>query len=217
MQLDELKYNNDGLIPIIVQSFEDGQVLMFAYGNKKTIEISFATKKAHYWSRSRNKIWMKGEESGNTQELTDIFYDCDKDVLLYIVKQKGVTCHTGNKTCFYSKLDGKEESSPAYNDSGILRKVYDVIEDRKQNPTENSYVSGLFAKGIDKIAKKIGEEAGEVIIAAKNSDKEELVYEITDLWFHTLVTMSYYNIKPESIYTELEKRFGKPKEAYGRD
>ena len=217
MNLDELKFNQDGLIPVIVQNIDDGQVLMFAYGNIQSIELSIDTRKAHYWSRSRNKIWMKGEESGNTQELVDTFYDCDSDVLLYLVKQKGVACHTKNKTCFYRKLDGTEISSPQFNSESIIKDVYGVIEKRKNSTKEDSYVSGLFGKGIDKILKKIGEEAGETVIAAKNRDKDELVYEITDLWFHSLIAMSYFGIKPEDINTEFKRRFGKTKKDYGRD
>lgn len=217
MDLDKLKFNNEGLIPVIVQNIEDGQVLMFAYGNRQSIDLTIETKQAHYWSRSRNKIWMKGEESGNTQELIDIYYDCDSDVLLYLVKQTGVACHTKNKTCFYRKLDGAEKSSPIFNSRSMINDVYEVIEDRKNNIKEGSYVSGLFNKGIDKILKKIGEEAGETVIAAKNRDKDELIYEITDLWFHSLIAMSYFDIKPDEIDRELKKRFGKSKKDYGRD
>jgi len=218
MNLDLLKFDEKELIPIIVQNAEDGQVLMFAYGTR--IKLSVDTKKAHYFSRSRNKIWMKGEQSGNTQKLIDIYYDCDRDVILYTVKQKGVACHTNEKTCFYTKLDGTKQLSPDFLNSIPLKTlddIYKVIEDRKTNRKENSYVSGLFEKGIDKILKKIGEEAGEVIIGAKNKDKDEIIYEVADLWFHSLIAMSYFEIKPDDIYKELGKRFGKTKESYGRD
>lgn len=217
MELDQLKFNDQGLIPVIVQNIEDGQVLMFAYGNRQSINLSLETNMAHYWSRSRDKIWMKGEESGNTQQLIDIFYDCDSDVLLYLVKQKGAACHTMNKTCFYRKLDGAEISGPKFTTRTMINEVYDVIEDRKKNLKQDSYVSGLFNKGIDKILKKIGEEAGETVIAAKNRDKDELIYEITDLWFHTLIAMSYFDVRPEDINEEFNRRFGKAKKDYGRD
>lgn len=163
---------------------------------------------------------MKGEQSGNTQQLIDIYYDCDRDVILYTVKQKGVACHTNEKTCFFTKLDGTKQLSPDFQNSIPLKTlddIYKVIEDRKTNRKENSYVSGLFEKGIDKILKKIGEEAGEVIIGAKNKDKDEIIYEVADLWFHSLIAMSYFEIKPDDIYKELGKRFGKTKESYGRD
>ena len=220
MNLDLLKFDEKELIPIIVQNAEDGQVLMFAYGTRETIKLSVDTKKAHYFSRSRNKIWMKGEQSGNTQKLIDIYYDCDRDVILYTVKQKGAACHTNEKTCLFTKLDGTKQLSPDFQNSIPLKTlddIYKVIEDRKTNRKENSYVSGLFEKGIDKILKKIGEEAGEVIIGAKNKDKDEIIYEVADLWFHSLIAMSYFEIKPDDIYKELGKRFGKTKESYGRD
>ena len=163
---------------------------------------------------------MKGEQSGNTQKLIDIYYDCDRDVILYTVKQKGVACHTNEKNCFFTKLDCTKQLSPDFLNSIPLKTlddIYKVIEDRKTNRKENSYVSGLFEKGIDKILKKIGEEAGEVIIGAKNKDKDEIIYEVADLWFHSLIAMSYFEIKPDDIYKELGKRFGKTKESYGRD
>lgn len=220
MDIDLLKFDDNGLIPIIAQSVQTGQVLMFAWGNKEAITKSLQTGNAHYWSRSRNKIWMKGEESGNTQKLIDIYYDCDKDVLLYTVEQKGVACHTKEQSCFFTKIDGTRELSPEFGklqNIKTLDDVYKVIEERKNNPKEKSYVSGLFEKGIDKIIKKIGEEAGEVIIGSKNNDREEIIYEVADLWFHSLIALSYFDIKPEDIYRELGKRFGKTKDSYGRD
>lgn len=220
MDIDLLKFDDNGLIPIIAQSVQTGQVLMFAWGNKEAITKSLQTGNANYWSRSRNKIWMKGEESGNTQKLIDIYYDCDKDVLLYTVEQKGVACHTKEQSCFFTKIDGTRELSPEFGklqNIKTLDDVYKVIEERKNNPKEKSYVSGLFEKGIDKIIKKIGEEAGEVIIGSKNNDREEIIYEVADLWFHSLIALSYFDIKPEDIYRELGKRFGKTKDSYGRD
>ncbi len=220
MNLDSLKFDEKELIPVIVQSSEDGQVLMFAFGNKQTIKLSVDTGKAHYWSRSRNRVWMKGEESGNIQQLMDIYYDCDKDVILYIVKQKGVACHTEEKSCFFTKVDGTKQLSPVFKNTKSLKTlddVYEVIENRKANRKEGSYVSGLFEKGIDKIIKKIGEEAGEVIIGAKNKDREEIIYEVADLWFHSLIALSYFEITPDEIYKELSKRFGKKKQDYTRD
>jgi len=219
MKLEKLNFQKNGLIPIIVQNINDGQVLMFAYGNKETIKLSIETKNAHYWSRSRNKVWMKGEESGNIQELIEIYYDCDEDVLLYLVKQNGVACHTENMSCFYRNITDKHSLAPIFQnkEEGIINRVYKVIEERKNNPSKDSYVSSLFDKGIDKIIKKIGEEAGEVIIGAKNKDNDEIVYEITDLWFHSLIALSYFDISPDEIYREFEKRFGKKKQEYGRD
>ena len=217
MEMDNIKYDENGLVPVIVQDSENGQVLMFAFANKESLEKTVETGRAHFWSRSRKKLWMKGEESGNTQEVKDMFYDCDMDCVLVLVKQTGVACHTGNRSCFFTSADGGERSAPAFgaqNADRTLDEVYAVIEDRKQNPRDGSYVSGLFEKGLDKILKKIGEEAGETIIGAKNGDKNEVVYETADLWFHSLISLSYFGITPGDIYRELGKRFGKPSESY---
>jgi phosphoribosyl-ATP pyrophosphohydrolase/phosphoribosyl-AMP cyclohydrolase len=160
---------------------------------------------------------MKGEESGNVQDVLDMFFDCDSDTVLVLVRQTGVACHTGRRSCFFVSVEGNEKSSPSFgSESGdrTLDEVFGVIEDRKRNPREGSYVSGLFEAGLDKIMKKIGEEAGETIIGAKNGDRDEIIYETADLWFHSLIALSYFGITPEDIYRELGKRFGKPSESY---
>jgi len=215
MDIKNLKYDNNGLIPVIVQDWKNGEVLMLAYMNedalKKTIETGFT----HFWSRSRGKLWKKGETSGNEQIVKEISYDCDNDTLLVKVEQKGVACHTGNRSCFYSKLTQVVIPSEARNlevetfSGNVIDKIYEVILDRKRNLRESSYVSSLFKSGRDKILKKIGEEASEVVIGSKNDKKEEIIYEIADLWFHTLVLLGYHDISPEDIYKELQKRFGK--------
>ncbi len=218
MRLDEIRYDEKGLVPVIVQDSQNGQVLMLAYANKDTIQKTLETGKTHFWSRSREKLWMKGEESGNTQQVKDIFIDCDGDTLLVLVDQKGVACHTGNSTCFHNPIN-EQNGTPSFvspKSAKTLDEVYSVIEDRKRNPRKDSYVSGLYEKGIDKILKKIAEEAGETIIGAKNEDKEEVVYETADLWFHSLVVLSYFGITPSDIYEELGKRFGKSKKDYRR-
>lgn len=217
MDLDNIKYDENGLVPVIVQDAENGQVLMFAYANKESLRKTMETGRTHFWSRSRKKLWMKGEESGNVQEVKDMFFDCDNDTVLVVVKQTGVACHTGSMSCFFTSADGSEKSPPSFgseNRDKTLDDVFGVIEDRKRNPREGSYVSGLFEKGLDKILKKVGEEAGETIIGAKNGDRDEIVYETADLWFHSLIALSYFGITPEDIYRELGKRFGKPKESY---
>lgn len=219
MDLEQIKFNENGLVPVIVQNITSGQVLMLAYANKEALEKTIDSGKSHFWSRSREKQWMKGEESGNVQEIKEIFYDCDMDTVLYLVEQSGVACHTGKRTCFYRSLKGDKEA-PAFNESDsskTLDEVYEVILDRKLNPKDGSYVSGLFEKGLDKILKKIGEEAGETIIGAKNEDKKEVVYETADLWFHSMIVLSYFGLTPNHIYEELGRRFGKPKEAYRRE
>lgn len=217
MELDNIKYDGNGLVPVIVQDSENGQVLMLAYADKESLKKTIETGRTHFWSRSRKKLWKKGEESGNVQEVRDMFFDCDTDTVLVLVKQTGVACHTGSRSCFFTSQDGGEKTAPSFGAQSAdrtLDEVYAVIEDRKQNARDGSYVSGLFEKGLDKILKKIGEEAGETIIGAKNGDKDEVVYETADLWFHSLIALSYFGITPGDIYRELGKRFGKPSESY---
>lgn len=219
MDLDQVKYNEKGLVAVIVQDFQNGQVLMFAYANREALEKTLETGKAHFWSRSRERLWMKGEESGNVQDVKEIYFDCDRDAVLILADQKGVACHTGQRTCFFTPYDGDERTSPAFGEgtggeAKTLRDVWNVVDDRKRNPREGSYVSGLFEKGLDKILKKVTEEAGEVVIASKNENRKEVVYETADLWFHSLIALSYFGITPEDIFEELGRRFGKPSEAY---
>jgi len=217
MTSKQIKYDEKGLVPVVVQDKENGQVLMIAYANKESIEKTLKTKRTHYWSRSRKKLWKKGEDSGNTQEVKDIFMDCDQDAVLFVVNQKGVSCHTGQRSCFFTSINDQNKIAPSFGSKRTgktLEELYEVIDDRKRNPREGSYVSSLFQNGINKILKKIGEEAGEAIIAAKNENKEELIYEVADLWFHTLITLAYFGISPQEIYEELGRRFGKKKEEY---
>ena len=219
MDLEQIKFNENGLVPVIVQDVSSGQVLMLAYANKDAIQKTIDSDKSHFWSRSREELWMKGEESGNVQDIKELYYDCDIDTILYLVQQTGVACHTGERTCFYRSTDGDKEA-PTFGSSDsskTLDEVYEVILDRKLNPKDGSYVSGLFEKGLDKILKKIGEEAGETIIGAKNEDKKEIIYETADLWFHSMIVLSYFGITPNYIYDELGRRFGKPKEAYRQE
>lgn len=219
MDLDQVKYDEKGLVAVIVQDYQNGQVLMFAYANREALEKTLETGRTHFWSRSRGRLWMKGEESGNVQEVKGIYFDCDRDAVLVLADQKGVACHTGQRTCFFTPLEGGEQTSPAFGGGAgagdkTLRDVWNVVDDRRRNPREGSYVSGLFEKGLDKILKKISEEAGEVVIAAKNESRKEVVYETADLWFHSLIALSCFGITPEDIFEELGRRFGKPSEAY---
>ncbi|MGH7885827.1 MAG: bifunctional phosphoribosyl-AMP cyclohydrolase/phosphoribosyl-ATP diphosphatase HisIE [Thermodesulfobacteriota bacterium] len=213
MNIKNLKFDCNGLLPVIVQDYKSGQILMLAYANEEALQKTVDTGKTHFWSRSRNKLWNKGEESGNFQEVKEIFIDCDKDTVLITIEQTGVACHTGKETCFFTNIESKEILSPKFQ-SNAVEKVFAVVEDRKKNPKENSYVSSLMKSGIDRILKKIGEEAGETIIAAKNKDKKELIYELTDLWFHSLVLLSYAGLNPDNIFEELKSRFGKEKKDY---
>lgn len=206
--LEMLKFNNEGLIPAVIQDYKNGKVLMVAYMNKEAVEKTIETGMTHLWSRSRKKLWQKGETSGNYQSVREIYIDCDEDTLLLKVEQAGVACHTGEVSCFY-RTYRDSDLIKSVTDGGILERVYEVILDRKNNPKEGSYVSSLMAKGRDRILKKIGEEAGELIIGSKNDNRDEIIYEITDLWFHTLVIMGYHGISIDDINSEFEKRFGK--------
>ncbi len=216
MDFEKLRFNDEGLLPVIVQDSESGQVLMLAYANREALEKTVETGRTHFWSRSRKKLWNKGEESGHFQDVEEIFVDCDYDTVLVTVRQTGVACHTGEPSCFYRSGDLEEKLPPGFEKTSI-KKVFDVIEDRKLNPREGSYVSGLLKGGLDRILKKIGEEAGEVVIAAKNDDRSELVYEMTDLWFHSLVLLCEAGLSPQDISDELDRRFGRRKEDYSEN
>jgi len=214
--IKELKFDDKGLIPVVAQDFKSGEVLMVAYMNREAFEKSMETGMAHYWSRSRKKLWLKGETSGHYQYIKAVSVDCDEDALLLKVEQKEATCHTGHYSCFYRELgkEGVKERSDEVFDvqkvyggkAGILQEVYDVIVDRTIHPKEGSYTNYLFEKGLDKILKKVGEEASEVIIAAKNKSKDEIRYEIADLFYHLFVLMVERGLKLDDIYEELERR-----------
>ena len=199
--LEEIKFDNRGLVPTVVQDIESKEVLMIAYMNKESIEKTFQEGLVHYYSRSRGKLWKKGETSGNIQKLKGFYYDCDKDSILVMVEQVGVACHTGNYSCFFNEVLKAENKKV-----DIIKELYSLLENRQENPKEGSYTNYLFREGLDKILKKVGEEASEVIIGAKNKNKEELVYEISDLIYHLLVLMVNENISIEDIKEELISR-----------
>jgi phosphoribosyl-ATP pyrophosphohydrolase/phosphoribosyl-AMP cyclohydrolase len=214
--IDSLKFDEKGLLPAIIQDFESGQVLMLAYMNKESLTRTRESGKTWFYSRSRQKLWQKGEESGHVQEVKEISFDCDNDCLLIKVAQTGVACHTGHYSCFYQTLDGKEVESPlfdlsaVYNSAGggpgILYELYDIILERREKMPEGSYTAYLFNKGLDKILKKVGEENAEVIIAAKNRDKAELVYETSDLLYHLLVLLVEQGVSLAEVFSELKSR-----------
>ena len=208
MKFNEFKLGQDGLLPVVVQDYLSGQVLMMAYMNEEAYEKTVETKKATYWSRSRQELWLKGDTSGHYQHVKDIAIDCDKDTLLLKVAQDGNACHTGEYSCFYSYMneEGDYEKVSTFKQKDVFQGVYDVVTDRKENPKEGSYTNYLFDKGIDKILKKVGEETAEVIIGAKNEGKEEIVYEISDLLYHLMVLMVEKGATWEDIYDELDKR-----------
>ena len=206
IDFSEFKLNSDGLIPCIAQDFKTGEVLMMAYMNEESFNKTLETGLMTYWSRSRQKLWTKGEESGHIQKMVSLTIDCDKDTILAKVDQTGPACHTGNPTCFFTPLTKDESESGEENIYKVLQDVYGVIADRKVNPREGSYTNYLFDKGIDKILKKVGEEATEIVIAAKNPDAGEIKYEIADFLYHAMVLMVERGVTWDEIADELARR-----------
>jgi phosphoribosyl-ATP pyrophosphohydrolase/phosphoribosyl-AMP cyclohydrolase len=208
----QFKFDPQGLLPAVVQDWLDGSVLMLGYMNQEAITKTLATKRVHFWSRSRNRLWEKGESSGHTLHVKDLFVDCDQDTILVKAQAAGPTCHTGERACFFTRLDeqgvttGEKTQDAA---GGILESILRTIRDRRSHPQFGSYTSKLFEGGHDKILKKVAEEAGEVLLASKGGKKEEIVYEVADLVFHTLMVLGYHDLDLDSIYQELGKRFGK--------
>ena len=200
----DFKLNSDGMVPVIVQDYKTDEVLMLAYMNEEAFQTTLETGKMTYWSRSRDELWTKGLTSGHVQYVKSLTLDCDNDTILAKVSQVGAACHTGNRTCFFQELVKKP-----YDDTNPLRvfqDVYDVILDRKAHPKDGSYTNYLFDKGIDKILKKVGEECTEIVIAAKNPDKEEIKYEISDFLYHVMVLMAEKGVTWEDITRELARR-----------
>ena len=200
-KMDELKFNEKGLIPAIVQDHYSKKVLMMAWMNKESLEISLREKKTCFYSRSRQELWRKGETSGNVQHISSIYADCDKDTLIVEVVKEGPACHTGAESCFFEPVYQNEEITP-FSYEGL----YDLIMGRKTNPKEGSYTTYLFDKGLDKILKKVGEECTEVIIAAAKKDKDETIYELADLCYHAMVLMVEKGVTWEEITAELARR-----------
>ena len=205
IDFSKIKFDENGLVPVITQSYYTGKVLMQAYANREAIEKTLQEGYAFYYSRSRKKLWKKGESSGNLQKVVKIKVDCDGDSILYLIKDYNVACHTGEESCFYRDINFNKQNKP--DPYEIFHQLYKLIEDRKKNLPENSYVSKLFKKGSDKIIQKVGEEAIETVIALKNSDKNEIVYETTDLIFHLLVALVDKGVKLEEIQEELLRRY----------
>lgn len=205
----ELKFNEKGLIPAIVQAVNSGKVLMMAWMNNETLELTRKTGYTHFFSRSRGKIWKKGEESGNTQRVKKIEYDCDADTLLVTVEAAGPACHTGKETCFFSEIESGDEIAKSLpgDDEAFLSRLYQVIQQRKREMPEGSYVASLFRKGEDAYLKKIGEEAMEFVLGCKKGDPSEMIYEAADLLFHMMVALAAKDIPPEKVLGELKKRF----------
>lgn len=204
MDFSEFKTDEKGLIPCITQDYKTGEVLQLAYMNRESFELTCATGKMTYFSRSRQELWCKGETSGHYQYVKELKLDCDHDTVLAKVHQVGAACHTGARSCFFNELAKKDYNNT--NPLTILNEVFATIEERKKNPKEGSYTNYLFDKGIDKILKKCGEEATEIVIAAKNPDAEELKYEIADFLYHMMVLMAECGLNWDDVVKELANR-----------
>ena len=204
IDFSDFKLLDNGLIPVVVQDYRTNEVLMVAYMNENSYKMKIDTGKMTYYSRSRKKLWLKGETSGHFQYVKSLMIDCDNDTILAKVRQIGAACHTGNRSCFFKELAKKDYVST--NPLTVLMDDYDIIMSRKNNPKEGSYTNYLFDKGIDKILKKCGEEAAEIIIAAKNPDAEELKYEIADFLYHMMVLMAECGLDWNDITKELVNR-----------
>ncbi len=219
MDISEIKFDSNGLVPAIAQDINTSEVLMLAYMNSEALEKTLSTGRAHYWSRSREKLWLKGETSGNFQDVLAIHYDCDADTLLLTVAPAGPACHTGEVSCFFralkdgAKTRGQRHSVPGRGAAeppgpGILKELYNVLKARKGADPDKSYVASLYGKGLDKILEKVKEESGELREAARTKGLEDLVHETADLWFHTLVLLAYKGVVIEEVWAEFEERFG---------
>ncbi len=209
--IDKIDWSKQDLLPAIVQEVNSNKVLMLAYMNKEAVELTLKTNLAHYYSRSRKKMWKKGESSGNLQHVKEIYLDCDLDtILLKVIQDGGCACHTGRESCFFNRVDIEEKPSEIIQDINysVIDKLYHTIQERKLADPKTSYVASLFEKGDNSILKKVVEEAGEFSFAVKDNDEKEIVYEAADLAFHTLVALAHKNINPDLIKQELERRFG---------
>jgi phosphoribosyl-AMP cyclohydrolase / phosphoribosyl-ATP pyrophosphohydrolase len=206
--IEELKFDATGLVPVIAQDLRTGTVLMLAYADREALERTVESGRAHFWSRSRRELWEKGGTSGNIQTVVEVRVDCDGDAILYRVEQSGPACHTGETSCFH-RLVEEESLAGAGEPAHILARLETIVRERDLTRTDGSYTSYLFDSGLDKILKKIGEEATEVVIAAKNEDRAALRGEAADLLFHLLVLMRQRGAPLSGVWEELESRFGR--------
>ncbi len=198
----EIRYDERGLVPVIVQDYLDGTVLMMAWMNRESLQKTLDTGETWFWSRSRAQLWHKGETSGHLQKVRSLRYDCDSDALLIGVEQIGdIACHTGERSCFH-QVEGEKAPPPA----DTLSQVFEVIRDRRDNPTIESYTCKLLAEGDNKILKKIGEEAVEVVMACKDDDKHAIAGEVADLFYHTLVALAHHGVDLKAVYRKLQQR-----------
>lgn len=200
MDISTLTFDDKGLIPAIIQDATSFRVLMLGYMNEESIKKTMASRKVTFYSRSRNELWTKGETSGNFLHLVEMHYDCDSDALLVFAQPNGPTCHTGNVTCFYRDEVASEHPY------SFLKSLQELLQLRKEELPEGSYTTHLFNKGLDKIVQKVGEEAVETVIAAKNEDEGEFIYEASDLLFHLMVLLTEKNLSLDTLIVELQKR-----------
>lgn len=212
MNLNQIDWDKSQLLPVIVQDSTTLEVLMMAYMNREALELSLSTKIAHYFSRSKQRLWKKGESSGHLQHIERFLLDCDNDTLLIMVRQEGVACHTGRKSCFFTDIESGETISDPQIDTaatyGIIDELYHTILTRKNADPETSWTAKLLSKGDNAILKKVVEEAGEFSFAIKDNDEDEIIYECADLVYHVLVALGHKNISPDRIKQELARRFG---------
>ncbi len=207
-----LSFDSQGLIPAVIQDWRDGTVLMVGFMNREAVEKTLETKSVHFWSRSRERLWEKGETSGNRLAVKDLFVDCDHDTVLVKAEPSGPTCHTGERACFFTRLDergGVESGKTADAHGALLEAIYRTVLDRKASKAEGSYVASLFESGQDRILKKVAEEAGEILLASKGGKREEIIHEVADLLFHTLIVLGYHDVSVAEVYDELAGRFGR--------
>jgi phosphoribosyl-ATP pyrophosphohydrolase/phosphoribosyl-AMP cyclohydrolase len=212
--LEQVRFDERGLVPVIVQDARTREVLTLAYMNEESLEKTLETKETWFWSRSRSSLWHKGETSGHTQRIRDVLVDCDQDALVVLVEPSGPACHTGARSCFFEELEGAgdAESMEDSKDSGaVLQQLYLLIESRRLERPEGSYTTYLFDQGLDKILKKVGEESSETIIAAKNDDPVALTREACDLLYHLIVLLVERGVTLKQVSYELAERRGKGK------
>lgn len=200
--VDEIRYDEKGLVPAIIQDYLDGTVLMMAWMNQESLTKTLQTGETYFWSRSRQELWHKGATSGHIQKVQSIRYDCDSDALLIGVEQLGdIACHTGERSCFH-QIEGKITPPPG----DTLSQLFDVICDRRDHPSENSYTCRLFTEGDNKILKKIGEETVEVVMAFKDDQEDAIAGEVADLLYHVLVALSHHKVDIKAVYRKLQER-----------
>ncbi|MDP9348488.1 MAG: bifunctional phosphoribosyl-AMP cyclohydrolase/phosphoribosyl-ATP diphosphatase HisIE [Gemmatimonadota bacterium] len=207
---DELKFDERGLLPVVAQDAGTGEVLMLAWADREALRLTRETGRAHYWSRSRQALWQKGETSGHVQRVVELRADCDGDAVLYRVEQTGPACHTGEASCFFRRVEEESLGHASAGAGHVLSRVEEIVRRREAERPEGSYTTYLFEKGLDKILKKVGEEATETLIAAKNPGSDELRSEVADLLFHLLVLLRARDLPLAEVWVELEARFGAP-------